>query len=211
MKRYTGMRVLTQALLDSDIGIFIGKDLCKEAHPYRQHESNLYFPDTKEGLLSVALGMAMCTDKRIFVFCEDHYAIRNMSELMHIGVSRCKNIFVVLFVSNFYPAVENAPNIFGSINNQHGVLYNMSLLVHDYANFFKESRNPINTIRHYWERSKGPLVALMKTTKGSKQMPDMGLSSKEDLERTKEFILDESIIAHNFVAPFSLDEINLEG
>jgi len=81
MKRYTGIRVLTQALMDSDIGIFIGKDLCKEAYPYRQHESNLYFPDTKEGLLSVSLGMAMCTDKRIFVFCEDHYAIRNMSEL----------------------------------------------------------------------------------------------------------------------------------
>lgn len=211
MKRYTGVRVLAQALFDSDVGIFVGKGICNEAHPYRQHESNLYLPDTKEGLLSFALGMAMCTDKRIFIFCEDHYAIRNMSELMHIGVSRCKNIFVVLFVGAGYPEVANTPTVFESVNNQHGILYNMSLLTHDYSNFFKESRNPINTIRHYWERSKGPLGAMLKITKGSKQMSDIEFSVKEDLERTKEFILDESIVAHNFVAPISLDEVNLEG
>jgi len=42
-------------------------------------------------------------------------------------------------------------------------------------------------------------------------MSDIEFSVKEDLERTKEFILDESIVAHNFVAPISLDEVNLEG
>jgi hypothetical protein len=204
MKRFTGVRILTQALTPSDVGIFIGDGICREASPYLGEGSYLFFSDKEDYILSMALGMAMCTDKRIFVFCDDQYFIRNMSEAMQMGVSKSRNLYIVLFIAGEYLDVPDTPNIFGSVNSQHGVLYNMGFIVHDYKTHFKNSRNPINFVRETWDRVRGPLIVLLVTTKGSKQMPEIKFSSREDVMSTKEFILNEDIIAHIFVAPMGL-------
>lgn len=205
MKRFTGVRILTQSMTDADIGIYIGKGLCSEAHPYIQNEYCLFFPDTEDYLLSLALGIAMCTDKRVFIFCNDYYFIRNFVEFMQIGVSKCRNIFIVMFTSGKYSSVTNAPHIFDSVSSRHGVLFNMGFLVHNYKNYFKKSKNPVKEIRQIWNRARGPLAVLMEIDKGSKEMPDVVFSNKNTIRKTREFIMDKSIIAHNYVPPVSLD------
>lgn len=209
MRRYTGVRILTQCLLGSDIGIFVGRDICKEAQPYIGENENLFFEE-EDYLISFALGIAMATDKRVFIFCEDQYFIRNMSELMHSGVSKCRNFYAVLFVNGYYTVFDNAPNIFDSVNSQHGILYNMGFLVHDYTKHFKNSRNPIKDIREIWDRARGPLAILLKTSKGVKQLPEAEMSEQEDLYRAREFIMNKDIEAHSFVPPFSLEDLGLE-
>lgn len=202
MKRFTGVRVLTQALMDSDIGVFIGEELGKEACPYIGEGSYLFFSDETEYLLSFVSGMAMCTDKRVFVFCEDQYIVRNLSELMQMAVTKCRNLFLVLFIKGEYSSVPHTPLVFDSVNSKHGVFYNLGFIVHDYKLHFKNSKNPISVIRDIWERTRGPVVVLLETGKGSKPMSDIVLSGSKDLEKTKEFIMDESIKAHIFVPPF---------
>lgn len=206
MKRFTGVRILTQSMTDKDIGVYIGNGLSKEAFPYIQNKYSLFFSGAEDYLLSMALGMAMCTDKRVFVFCNDYYFIRNFVEFMQIGVSRCRNIFIVMFTHGKYPYVTNAPNIFDSVSSQHGTLFNMGFLVHDYKNYFKKSKNPIKEIRQIWDRARGPLAVLMKTERGIKEMPDIPFSDKEAIRKTREFIMDKSVTAHNYVPPITLDD-----
>lgn len=210
MRRYTGVRILTQCLLDSDIGIFIGRDICKEAKTYIGEHAALFFEDTEDYLISFALGITMSTDKRVFVFCEDQYFIRNMSEIMHAGVSKCRNFYMVLFINGSYTVFDNTPTIFDSVNSQHGIFYNMCFLVHDYTKHFKNSRNPIKEIREIWDRARGPLAILLKTSKGIKEFPEPSMSLRDDLDDTREFIMNKNIEAHSFVPPFSLEDLNLE-
>jgi len=207
MRRYTGVRVLTQTILDCDLAVYIGKDICKEAYQYRQHDNNLYLSDEEEGLISFALGMAIGTDKRIFVFCEDQYFIRNMSEFMQAGVSKCKNFVVVLFVSGGYTNVSNTPLIFDEVNSQHGILYNMGFMVHNYSNFFKQHKNPIKHIRKFWARIRGPLAVLLPVDNRKKDMPVVELS--KNMTATKEFIRNKDITGYSYVPPFSIEELAL--
>lgn len=208
MKRFTGVRILTQATSESDVTIFIGKDICEEAAPYLKTDSFLMFSAAEDYLLSMVLGIAMCTDKRVFVFCEEQYFIKNMSEIMQIGVSKCRNLFVVLFCGGEYTAVPGLPTVFDSVNNQHGIFYNMGMLVHDYKNQFKFSRNPIKFVRETWDRVKGPIAIIMKMENGSKKMQEVEFSNKKSIELTREFILDENIEAHNFVPPIDFSDFN---
>ena len=210
MRRYTGVRILTQCLLDCDVGIFVGNDICREAHTYIGENANLFFEEEEDYLISLAVGMAMATDKRIFLFCEDQYFIRNMSEIMHAGVSKCRNLYMVLFVNGGYTVFDNVPNIFDSVNSQHGILYNMCFLVHDYTKHFKNSRNPIKEVREIWDRARGPLAIILKTSKGTKSFPDPVMSEREDLYKAREFIMNQDIKAHSFVPPFSIEDLNLE-
>lgn len=201
MKRFTGVRVLTQCLTDSDIGIFIGKGICEEASPYLGNGSYLFFSTVDEYVLSFVVGVAMCTDKRIFVFCEDQYAARNLSELMHMAVAKTQNLFLILFLTGEYGVVPDTPTAFSNINSTHGFLYDLGFIVHDYKRQFKLSKNPINYIRSTWERVRGPLVVLLEIEKGSKQLPVVIFSSKKDIEKTKEFILNEDIVPNVFIPP----------
>jgi hypothetical protein len=199
-----------QALMESDLAIFIGKNICKEANPYRQHNFNLYFDEFDDGILSLALGVAMGTDKKVFVFCEDQYFIRNMSEFLQSSVSKCKNLFFILLINGSYTEVPNTPTIFNSVSSQHGILYSMGFLIHDYNRFFKASKNPVNAIKEYWSKATGPLVVLLKTEIGSKAMDDIEFVNKESLLNTKEFIIDKTIKGHNYTPPLSLEGLNLE-
>lgn len=210
MKRYTGVRVLTQSLLDVDLAIYIGEGICKEAFPYAKKGRSLFFSDEQDYVISIALGIAMCTDKRVFVFCEDQYLVRNLSELINVGVSKCRNFFIVLFINERYTAIDNAPIALSAINSRSGIFYNLSMLVHNYDSYFKNLKNPLKHIRGIWSRAKGPLIALLKTEKGVKNLPEIKFSSKEDLLEVQTFIQDEEIKGHNFVPPISLEDIKLE-
>lgn len=205
MKRFTAVRILTQALNDSDVAIYIGRDICKEAAPYIEGPNTVFFDDGVDYLISFALGLTMATDKKVFIFCEDQYFIRNMSELMQAGVSKCKNLFFILFVNGRYTSVDSAPLIFDSVNSRHGILYNMGFLVHDYTKHFKNTRNPIKDIREFWRRARGPVTILLHTDKGTKDIKDVELTGS--LCEVSEFIQDESIKSSSYVPPFSLEDL----
>lgn len=210
MKRFTGVRILTQSMLDCDVGIFVGEGICREAAPYLGEGSYMFFPDSEDNIISMVLGMAIGTDKRVFLFCEDNYMIRNISELMQVGIAKPRNLFLVLFTSGEYPGVPDTPNIFASANSRHGTLYELGFLVHDYKNQFKFSRNPITFVKQTWDRVRGPLAVIMVTSKGTKEFPEIKFSGRREILNTRKFILDESIIGHNYIPPINLQEAVIE-
>ena len=204
MKRYSAIRIFNKAMEEGDIGMFIGEAVCKEAFAY-DRPGNLYL-SKHENLLSVGLGMAMCSKRKIFMFCDDEYFLRNISEAAHIAVSKCENVYLVVLISGVYTDVTKAPTIYDSIMSLHGILFNMGFIVHDYKRQFRNTRNPIREINLIWNRIRGPLAVLLEVDKGTKNLPADYLSEKKSLLRTKEFIVSNEALAHNYEPPISLEE-----
>ena len=68
MKRYSVLRYFMKNILEeSDVAILTGREMCKEAYQY-DRPGNLYIYDDFGLTVSLATGVAMATDKRVFVF-----------------------------------------------------------------------------------------------------------------------------------------------
>ncbi len=210
MRRYSAIRIFNGAMEEGDVGIFIGDSICKEAFVY-DRPGNLYLP-AREHMISLGLGMAMCTDRRVFIFCDDSYFVRNISEAAHIATSKCENIYSVILVSGIYADVGPHPTIFNSLMAPRAMLYNMGLKVHNYARHFKNTRNPIKDIRAIWSRARGPLIATLDVDRGTKDFNDNYPDEIDSLNDIIEFISNKDIPSYNFVPPISfLEEFTEEG
>lgn len=204
MKRYTVVRVLTKAMEDGDIGIFIGNSICKEAFAY-DRPGNLYVGNY-ENMISLGLGMAMCTNRRVFIFCDDAYFLRNLSEAAHIAVSKCENLYLVVLVSGNYNDVGKHPTIFKSISSPHGFLFGMGFIVHDYKRHFKNLKSPIKEIKATWRRIRGPLAVVIDVDYVNKNTYQDYLNEKVSIERIMSFVNNEDIPTYKFVPPISFEE-----
>lgn len=207
MKRFTALRVLVGALNSSDVAVFVGDSLIKEAHPY-DREGNLYLP-SEDYIISLVAGMAMNTKRRVYLFCEEEYFIRNIGELMQAAVSRCKNLYLFLILNGRYTAIDDAPTVFDSVSSKHGILYDMGFLVHNYTKYF-EFKNVGREIKSILERTRGPLSVLLNVEKGDKKLPDVVINHRENMERVINFMSKEEEIGE-FIPPVSLIEVLPEG
>jgi len=187
MKRYSAVRILIQALSEEDVAIFIGESLSAEAFLY-DRPGNVYLCDYND-CISLGLGIAMCSDKNVFIFCEDSYFIRNISESLQIGVSRCKNIFLVILISGYYLNIGKHPTITKSIMSLNGLLFNMGFMVHDYKRHFKNSKNPVKEIRAIWSKINGPMAVLLDVDSGVlKTSSESIIPYKDSLKNLSSFI-----------------------
>ncbi len=208
MKRYSVTRILNGALEKGDVGIFAGDDVCKEAFAYHR-EGNLYLPDD-EGVFSLGLGLAMNTLRRVFIFCDDAYFLRNMGEILHIAASKCRNIFVVILVSGVYSGSAKHPTIFKSIHSPIGMLFNMGFMVHDYKRHFKNSRNPIKEIRAIWQKVRGPLAVVIEVEYSTKCFSEDYPTEEKSLADIICFIQDKKTPAYNYIPPTSIEDFGEE-
>jgi hypothetical protein len=199
MKRYSVVRILNGAMEKGDVGIFIGSDICSEAFAYHR-EGNLYLP-YDEGIFSLGLGMAMNTLRRVFIFCDDAYFLKNMGEVLHIAASRCRNIYIVVLVSGTYSGNAKHPTIFKSIHSPVGMLFNMGFMVHDYKRHFKNSRNPVKEIRSIWQKAIGPLAVIIEIENSTKVFPDDYPTEEKSLADIMSFIQNKETIAYNYIPP----------
>lgn len=204
MKRYSVVRILTQSMVEGDVGVFTGDGVCKEAYAY-DRPGNFYMPG-HNGALSLALGMAMCSKRRIFVFCDDSYFIRNMSEACQIAVSGCENLYLVILISGTYSEVGKHPTIFKSVKSSRSMLFDMGFVVHDYKRQFQNTRNPVKEIHATWSRVRGPLAALVEVEysikKGLKDVPNQ----KTSINKIMEFINNKEIPYYGYVPPITFDD-----
>lgn len=205
MKRYSVVRILNGALEKGDVGIFIGDDICREVFPYHR-EGNLYLPHD-EGTFSMGLGIAMNTLRRVFIFCDDAYFLKNMGEVLHIAASKCRNIFIVVLVSGVYSGSAKHPTIFKSIHSPVGMLFNMGFMVHDYKRHFKNSRNPIKEIRAIWQKSRGPLAIIVEVESSTKVFPDDYTKEDKSLADIMCFIQNKEISAYNYTSPIPMQDL----
>ena len=201
MKRYLILKKFLPLLKDNDLLMFFGKEVCEEAFKY-DRPGCFYLPDTKELSPSLALGVAMCTNKRIFVFCEDGDFLREMGSVAQMAVSKCENLFYVILSSGRYQLSGGQPNIFNGFSAPKGFLFNLGFVVNDYVSYLK-NKTSTNELGRLIKSIRGPMVILMWTDVGLKKGEKKKISySKTDLtNRIQEFIRDEELGTSLYAPP----------
>lgn len=192
-KRHEILKDLLPLLKDNDILIFIGDGLIKEAYHYDK-PGFFYIPQHTNNIsLSLPLGVAMCTDKRVFVFCDDSVLIENLSSILQAGVSECKNLFYVVFNSKHYQDTGFQPVITKSIRSLNDLLGSSSLIVFDYTRHF-DKKKTINGLQGAIKSLVGPCSIIIEVDKGiSKLFTDSPSIAPEHFVKFNKFVNDKSI------------------
>lgn len=167
MKRYSVIRVFSKALSDDDVGIFIGDGICKEAFQYDRQ--NNFYTNSYDNMLGFSLGVALGVSDRVFVFCDDSYFIRNVSEAMHIAVSKCNNIYLIVLVSGYYMDIDRFPTIYNSVVAPSSMMFDMGFLTHNYTRHFNKLKNPQKEISSILDKTRGPMVGIVEVDFGLKK------------------------------------------
>ena len=193
MKRKTTVKNILSYINSNDVVIFLGSGLSKESYSYDK-DGYFYIKEDNCDGLAIALGIAMNTDKRVFVFCNDSDLLKNISYMLNIAVSGCKNIFIIILNSGKYQESGGQPTIFDSISAPKGVLFNMGFVIYDYTNYLK-NKNSMKELRQLIERNIGPVVIFIKVSLGiDNSIEDTTMISNKLLcNRVKTFIQDTSM------------------
>ncbi len=166
MRRYSVIKSFTNLLKSNDIVIFSGKDMCTEAYQYDK-PGYFYINDVFGISVSFALGVALSTDKRVFVLVGEGDLLRELAVLGQVAVSKCKNIFVIILDNGVYQSAGNHPNIFDSFMSKKGFIYNLGCLVHDFTFHFKNKY--FVEVQSAVDRIRGPMIILIDVDKGIKK------------------------------------------
>jgi len=193
MKRFSVVRILlNNCLKDNDVALVVGEDLCKEVFKY-DRPGNMYITDACDIAPSLALGIAMTTNKRVFIICEDHIFLRSFSSTPNLAVSQCKNFFYVILSSGRYQHSGDQPTILESITSLKGVLFNLGFLIHDYTNYFKDT-NRTKEVEKILDKALGPMVTLIDVEPGvNKNISDITFTKEQLRDRLFDFINNEEL------------------
>lgn len=189
MKRFTLSRLFLSLLNEDDVVIIAGKGLCEEA--FRYDGNNYFYIEKSNGLASsIALGVAMHTYKRVFILCTDSDFLREIGSATQMAVSKCKNLFYVIFTEGEYSDHGGSPTILGEIPSFMGMLFDFGFGVSDYSDFFYK-KGSMKQLKNVVDRTKGPRAILIKVGRGSKKFDSVSHSEVELKDRIQKFILEE--------------------
>ena len=199
MKRYTVVNNFVNILHENDVLIFSGKELCKEV--YGNHQPNYFYIKDSIGVaVPFGLGIAMCTDKRVFVFIGEGELIRELGIISQIGASKCNNIFLVLLDNGCYQSAGGYPTVFENMLSKKGFIYNSNTKVITFTKHFKDRE--FKKLKARFLRLMGPMVILMDVDRGiKKELEEINIDFKEQRDRISEFILDSTKETALFVPP----------
>lgn len=201
MKSFGVIRTFSKAVEEGDICVFIGDQLCKESN-YYDRPGNLYLKDYYNSI-SICLGIALNTTRRVFVFCFDDYALYNIHDLIQVSVSRCRNIYIVVLCSGEYSTIGKYPTLLDSLNSFHGILFNIGFTVHDYSRYFDNQQGISKEFRDIWERLLGPMVIIVRIDHFIKKDLDDLKDELFYIDRAMRFITDESISSFEYKNPMN--------
>jgi len=189
MNRSRVIKVLIKAMSKGDVGIFAGRPICAEAIN-SDRPGNLYL-SRGAGAVSMAVGMAMSVERRVFVFVSDEHFLMDLGELAHAASSKCDNLYVVLLVTGNYSLDTTPPTIYDTMPSMHGVLFNMGFIVHDYRRNFENNKNPVKEIRATLKKVRGPLAVIVRVA--NKVSSGVDIDEKKSIRNITKFIKDKSI------------------
>lgn len=190
MKRYNVIKLFSSYLKENDLAIFAGTNICKEAY-LNDREGNFYMEEETGVGISLALGIALNTDKRVFLFCDDYYFIKDLSATLHVSLSKCTNLFLVVLNSGEYQYSGHNPTIFRSIIAFKGLMFNAGFLVNDYTRHFSNIQNSKGA-KNLLENLHGPVFIVIDIALGeNKNIDKIDLTIEEKLERLTSFLSKE--------------------
>ena len=186
MKRFTLNRLFLSLLNDNDVVIVAGKGLCEEAYRYDK-DGYFYIKESNGIASSLAIGIAMHTDKRVFVLCSDYDFLKEMGSALQMSVSRCNNIFYVIFKECIYSDDGGSPTITSLMTSFMGMLFDFGFGVSNYSDFF-DKKGSIKQLKNALNRTKGPRAIIINVDKGYKKFDGPSYSEIELRNRTSKFV-----------------------
>ncbi len=185
-KRFTSVRLFLSLLENNDVVIIAGKGLCEEAYRY-DNDGYFYIEDSKGIAASVALGIAMNTDKRVFILCDDYDFLKEAGAAIQMAVSKCANVYYVLFIDGRYVDDGNSPTIFEGISSVEGMFFNSGFGVDMYDDYFNKGGS-LKELEGILDKTKGPNLITLRVGIGNKKFEEIPYSKVELKERIREFI-----------------------
>jgi len=199
MKRFIVIKHLIDLLHENDVLIFSGSELCKEAYQYKNNNC-FYIEDSVGVAAAFGLGIAMCTDKRVFVFMGEGELLRELGILAQIGASKCSNMFLVLLDNGGYQSAGGYPSVFENVLSKKGLIFNSNTKVITFTKHFRDRE--FKRLKDRFARLMGPMVILMDVDKSIKKgLPKIKINFKEQLHNVSKFILDSTKETAMFVPP----------
>lgn len=156
MTRYKVMSNLLKMIPKDSVIFCVGSELVGESR-FENYPGFIGLLDTSIDYLAVALGVAMASQLKVVVLCDDAYLLANLTTLSQIGVSECANLYIIFIRTNSYGIDLVQPTILNSIRSIKGVLFNFGALVHDYTPYFKDN-STVKMAASIFNKSLGPLV-----------------------------------------------------
>ena len=193
MNRNNFIKQYISFLTKKDIIVFAGKSVCQESLKYTGLNT-LCIDDNYGYGMSMVLGIAMGTKKRVYLICDDYYLLKDLGAVTHFGLSKMKNLFIIIIVNGYYPFVDNMPTITESIPNIKGLLFSSGFTINDYTRHFKTQATS-KIIKSLLLSMKGPLAVFMcpdKANEVPKHYTEFDYNITNQITELKKILKDES-------------------
>jgi hypothetical protein len=187
MKRFKAVRDFISCLKDNDVAIFSGKELSKEAY-VSDRNGSIYLLDSPALASSLGLGIAMSTNKRVFIFEGDGGFLMELGAAAQITASRCKNITYVIFDNGIYQSAGGQPTIFREMGSIKGFIFGLGFTVFELTSYMT-TKKELAKMQKVIDTLKGPTVIIIKVDKGeNKKILDIDLDGAHVVRRASEFV-----------------------
>ena len=110
MKRSEAIRVILELLSSKDIALFTTGMISREAFEANDRDANFYMFGSMGLCSSLGLGLALNSDKRIFIFDGDGSILMNMGILATIGKEKPANIVHIVLDNQSYQTTGGQPS-----------------------------------------------------------------------------------------------------
>lgn len=190
-KRFTLVRLFLSLLENNDVVIIAGKGLCEEV--YRYDKEGYFYIENSNGIAaSVALGIAMNTNKRVFILCNDCDFLKEVGAAIQTAVSKCNNIFYALFIEGRYVDDGNSPTVFDGLSSVEGMFFNFGFGIDMYDDYFYKG-GCLKELKGMLDRTKGPNLITLRVTGSSKNFEEIPYSKIELKDRIRKFVCDTDL------------------
>jgi len=188
MKRSVFIKKICSFLKDSDVVLF--GDTLLAGDVLEPKTGCLHFSSCSGLSVSTALGIALTTDKRVFVILTATTALDNLTSIAQVGVLKPKNLFIII-INNI-----NEDGLFDKLLSPIAMFFNMGCQSFNLTKDFELRRDSL--IKTFFDRGQGPSVILISAEKDKKS----NVCFENNFESFSDFVRDMTIKSALF-DPFS--------
>lgn len=196
MRRNTIIKRIIGILENNDVFLISGKGLISPVFDF-DDERMFYFK--RLGMaIPFGIGLALTSNKRIFIICEDVDMIRSFSSMAQAAASRCPNLFIIIIGCGRYQDSGGQPSIFTEIRAPKGALFNFGFVSHDLSRHFKD-RLSVKNLQNLFKHFRGPMAIYIEADLHSEKLNEVEYEPVEVKNRFKSFVQDLELGTSLFV------------
>ena len=158
MKRFEAIKAILAMLNEEDIALFTTGMISREAFHFKDRKANFYMIGSMGLVSSVALGIALNTEKKVVIFDGDGSVLMDMGTMAMIASEKPVNLIHIVLDNESYQSTGGQPTVSNTVQ--------LSKIAMDsgYAYSTKvDTEEKLKTVSKDIMTQKGPSFILIKT------------------------------------------------